>query len=225
MTTAFSNIVARQIPTHALSRANEHGFARGLVVRKCRTLSKFGGFGGATRNTFLLKGRSRDARSCSPRNSRKTFKVQATSDYVPSPMDTSMLTAQLEVLAAVAVMVVYWWYVLVPNARVNLAVNKKKGNLRQYLAELKQDDSRGLERWFYSTWLEKIDPETKFLLREEDSKPEPEYKVEETMDEIVKNARRTPRFWSLDNPVLVGTALTIGLAAITGGIGEFMQGL
>jgi len=139
-----------------------------------------------------------------------------------------MLTAQLEVLAAVALMVVYWWYVLVPNARVTLAVNKKKGNLKEYLAELKQDDSRGLERWFYSTWLEKIDPETKFLLREEEntkSKAEPEYKVEETMEEIVRNARRTPRFWSLDNPVLVGTGITIGLAALTGGIGEFMQGL
>lgn len=40
-------------------------------------------------------------------------------------------------------------YVLVPNARVNLAVNKKKGNLRAYLQDLKEDDSRGLERWFY----------------------------------------------------------------------------
>eukprot|EP00959_Pyramimonas_sp_CCMP1952_P172968 3614648-Pyramimonas_sp.AAC.1 len=57
-----------------------------------------------------------------------------------------VLRTSLQVLGVVAIMVIYWWYVLVPNARVNLAVNKKKGNLRQYLAELKQDDSRGLER-------------------------------------------------------------------------------
>mmetsp|Transcript_43700 Transcript_43700/g.83407 ORF Transcript_43700/g.83407 Transcript_43700/m.83407 type:complete len:223 (+) Transcript_43700:104-772(+) len=149
-------------------------------------------------------------------------------DYVPSPMDTSMLTAQLEVLGAVGVMVVYWWYVLVPNARVNLAVNKKKGNLRAYLQDLKEDDSRGLERWFYSNWLEKIDPETKFLLRDED-KPSPvqpagrEYKVEETVQEIVKNAKKAPKFWSWDNPVLVGTAVTIGISALGSGFRALMN--
>jgi hypothetical protein len=35
------------------------------------------------------------------------------------------------------VMTAYWWYVLVPAARVNLAVNKKSGKLRAYLEELK----------------------------------------------------------------------------------------
>ena len=54
-----------------------------------------------------------------------------------------------QVLGAVGVMGAYWWYVLVPNARVNLAVNKRKGDLRVYLEQLKQDDSRPVERWFY----------------------------------------------------------------------------
>jgi len=75
--------------------------------------------------------------------------VRATGDYVPSPLDTTVIVRQLEVLGAVGVMGAYWWYVLVPNARVNLAVNKRKGDLRQYLEELKQDDSRPVERWFY----------------------------------------------------------------------------
>ena len=65
-------------------------------------------------------------------------------DYVPSPMDTSMLTSQLVVLGFTGVMVAYWWYVLVPGARVNLAVNKKSGKLRDYLEELKDDDSRAV---------------------------------------------------------------------------------
>ena len=60
--------------------------------------------------------------------------------YVPSPMDTSMLTSQLVVLGFTGVMVAYWWYVLVPGARVNLAVNKRSGRLRDYLEELKGDD-------------------------------------------------------------------------------------
>ena len=90
-------------------------------------------------------------------------------DYVPSPMDTSMLTSQLVVLGFTGVMVAYWWYVLVPGARVNLAVNKKSGKLRDYLEELKDDDSRAVERFFYQKWLAKVDPETRFLLREDGS--------------------------------------------------------
>ena len=64
-------------------------------------------------------------------------------------------------------MVAYWWYVLVPGARVNLAVNKRSGRLRDYLEELKGDDSRKMERFFYQKWLAKVDPETRFLLRED----------------------------------------------------------
>lgn len=166
------------------------------------------------------------ARTTSQR-SRSWLVVHAVDGYVPSPMDTSVLTAQLEVLGAVGVMVIYWWYVLVPNARVNLAVNKKKGNLAQYLQELKQDDSRPIERWFYTNWLEKVDPETKFLLRpDEVVQPKEEYKVgvDETVQEIVKNARRAPKFWSMDNPVLVGTAITIGVAAMGSGVQKLFGG-
>merc|ERR1711976_503997 len=75
---------------------------------------------------------------------------------------------QLLVLGAIGLTGAYWWFVLVPSARVRLAVNKKSGTLRKYLEELKQDDSRSLEKWFYANWLEKMDPETKYLLREGD---------------------------------------------------------
>ena len=76
--------------------------------------------------------------------------------YVPSPMDYSALQSQLIVLGVVGVMTAYWWYVLVPGARVNLAVNKKSGKLRDYLEELKGDDDRKLERFFYQKWLAKV---------------------------------------------------------------------
>ena len=82
-------------------------------------------------------------------------------------MDTSILTSQLVVLGFTGVIVAYWWYVLVPGARVNLAVNKRSGRLRDYLEELKGDDSRKMERFFYQKWLAKVDPETRFLLRDD----------------------------------------------------------
>ena len=86
----------------------------------------------------------------------------------PLPMDTSALQSELLVLAVIAVMTAYWWYVLVPGARVNLAVNKRTGKLRDYLEELKADDDRKLERFFYQKWLAKVDPETRYLLRDDD---------------------------------------------------------
>ena len=39
---------------------------------------------------------------------------------------------------------------------------------------------------------------------------------EESVEEIVRRAKRTPKFWSGDNPVLVGAALSIGAAGLFG---------
>jgi|TARA_B100001540_G_C15541409_1_gene521553 hypothetical protein len=154
-------------------------------------------------------------------------------------MDVGALQSQLWVLFAVGAMTAYWWYVLVPGARVNLAVNKRSGKLRAYLEELKADDDRKLERFFYQKWLAKVDPETRYLLRDD---PEEEgataaesarvTKVtlgdtegvtrdearEESLEEIVRKAKNAPDFWSGDNPVLVGTAVSIGAAALFGQI-------
>jgi hypothetical protein len=58
-----------------------------------------------------------------------------------------------------------------------------------------------------SNWLDKIDPETKFLLRDDKAaqppRPQEKYGVEEAVEEIKRNARKAPAFWSMDNPVLV----------------------
>lgn len=169
----------------------------------------------------------------------------AITDYVPSPMDTSALQSQGVVLLTVGVMTAYWWYVLVPGARVNLAVNKRTGKLRDYLVELKDDDSRKLERFFYQKWLAKVDPETRYLLRDEpdlfeeggatstaataatatatkrtvslaDTEGVTRDVGEESLEEIVRKAKNTPDFWSGDNPVLVALALTIGAGAVAG---------
>ena len=156
-------------------------------------------------------------------------------DYVPSPMDTSILTSQLVVLGFTGVIVAYWWYVLVPGARVNLAVNKRSGRLRDYLEELKGDDNRKMERFFYQKWLAKVDPETRFLLRDDGNEDGDGRVVEaktrlsdtegvtrdagdESLEDVIRKARRTPKFWSGDNPVLVGTALTVGAGVLVGAL-------
>jgi len=158
-------------------------------------------------------------------------------------MDASLLLPQLAVLTAVAGAGAYWWFILVPSARVRLAVNKKSGKLREYLEDLKEDDSRPLERWFYANWLEKVDPETKYLLREDGSSEQrggdgsmtstraaTAVKLDETggvdtgkdgddtLEEVIRKAKKTPKFWSADNPVLVGMTISILGAMLFGGL-------
>ena len=171
--------------------------------------------------------------------------------YAPSPMDPAQLTNECVALGAIAGMTAYWWFVLVPSARVRLATNKRTGALRTYLEELKRDDSkdRGAERWFYAQWLSKVDPETRYLLRAdaEDAEVDTVERTtttinttttttpnitstrlnqtngggvrtkEPSLEDIIKAAKKTPKFWSLDNPVLVGAFLSIGAAAIVSG--------
>jgi hypothetical protein len=152
----------------------------------------------------------------------------ASGGYTPPPLSVDVYQSEAAVLAVTGLCVAYWWFVLVPGARVNLAVNKRSGRLRSYLEELKSDDSRPLQRWFYSSWLAKIDPETAFLLREKDgsvartelsdTEGGGDRTAEETLEQVINRAKRTPRFWSLDNPVLVATALSVGGAALFGSI-------
>jgi len=71
---------------------------------------------------------------------RRSVLVQA-GGYEPSPMDASLLLPQLAVLGTVGLAGAYWWFALVPSARVRLAVNKRSGALRSYLEQLKQGAS------------------------------------------------------------------------------------
>jgi len=178
--------------------------------------------------------RARVTTRCDASPADQALEYGATS-YVPSPMDVGALQSQLWVLFAVGAMTAYWWYVLVPGARVNLAVNKRSGKLRAYLEELKADDDRKLERFFYQKWLAKVDPETRFLLREDgdedgdgrvvqaktrlsDTEGVTRDAGDESLEDVIRKARRTPKFWSGDNPVLVGTALTVGAGVLVGAL-------
>ena len=171
-------------------------------------------------------GLSHQARTRRARPGRRACCCPALASYTPPPLDASVYQSEAAVLGVTALCVAYWWFVLVPGARVNLAVNKRSGRLKTYLEELKADDSRPLQKWFYSSWLSKIDPETAFLLREKgssrtelgDTEGGGDRTAEETLEQVIARAKRAPRFWSWDNPVLVATALSIGGAALFGGI-------
>lgn len=162
--------------------------------------------------------------------------------YAPSPLEPGALNAQFTVLGVVSITVAYWWFVVVPAARINLAVNKNQGKLKTYLEDLKQDDSRKLERWFFTEWLVKIDPETKYLLREDEGERETDNNnnnaiklgdtegggdktKSEDIDIIIQRARKTPDFFSLDNPVLVAFIITFGFSAVIGLLGEVSAGV
>ena len=174
----------------------------------------------------LRRARAGRRASCRPAVA-STAPLEYAARYVPPPLDASVYQSEAAVLAVTGLCVAYWWFVLVPGARVNLAVNKRSGRLRTYLEELSTDDTRPVQKWFYSSWLAKIDPETAFLLREKGSSTRTELgdtdgggdkTAEETLEQVVARARRTPKFWSWDNPVLVATAISIGGAALFGGI-------
>jgi hypothetical protein len=155
--------------------------------------------------------------------------------YTPSPLEPGALNAQFAVLGVVSITVAYWWFVVVPAARINLAVNKNQGKLKTYLEELKRDESRTLERWFFTEWLMKIDPETKYLLRDDGEEEETiglgdtegggDKTKSEDIDIIIQRARKTPDFFSLDNPVLVAFIITFGFSAVIGLLGEVSAGV
>eukprot|EP00802_Teleaulax_amphioxeia_P022040 Tamp_22451.p1 GENE.Tamp_22451~~Tamp_22451.p1 ORF type:complete len:220 (+),score=51.95 Tamp_22451:55-660(+) len=73
-----------------------------------------------------------------------TFEAQA------PPIGTS-----LAVLGSTGGVLAYWWLVLVPSERRDLAKNKNKGGLNEYLDDLETSDpsERKLEKWFYTEWL------------------------------------------------------------------------
>lgn len=147
--------------------------------------------------------------------------------YVPSAMDPSILAADALVLGSVACVGAYWWFGVVPDARVRLARNKRSGALRTYLEQLREDDDRKLERWFFDEWLRKLDPETRFLLREDDdeaadararaSAASSSSSLESDLERVTRLAKKTPKFWSWDNPVLVGTFLCVVVAGALSG--------
>merc|ERR1712087_195417 len=63
------------------------------------------------------------------------------------------------VVFVIAIPFGYWWLITVPEQRLALAKNKRTGEVREYIATLKEEESgRPLERWFFQKWLQQAKP-------------------------------------------------------------------
>jgi cytoskeletal protein RodZ len=71
-------------------------------------------------------------------------------------VDSTVLGGQLLVLAITIGAAAYWWWSVVPSARRTLAKEKRAGPLNEYLVELQQNPDKGVERWFYTDWLQQL---------------------------------------------------------------------
>jgi hypothetical protein len=66
------------------------------------------------------------------------------SDYVPSPLDSSVIFRQLGVMGLTGASFYFWWDVLVPARRTELAKEKRdksEGGLGNYLDQLREADA------------------------------------------------------------------------------------
>lgn len=186
-------------------------------------------------------------------------KVGTTFEAQPPPLGTT-----LAVLGSTGGVLAYWWLVLVPSERRDLAKNKNKGGLNVYLDGLEKSDptERKLEKWFYTEWLERrarvqriaasnaakrlatsssartttssttttttttttavLDPQGVTVTQEDLDKAEEEEEeagsreLANAREREIENAIPMPRFFSLDNPIVIALCLVFFLAAFGG---------
>jgi len=49
----------------------------------------------------------------------------------------------------------YWWSVVIPAKRTEVAISKNKGEIKEYLESIRDNDDKNLEQWFFTDWLKK----------------------------------------------------------------------
>ena len=137
--------------------------------------------------------------------------------------------AQLAVVAiAVAAPVSYWWFITVPEARLDLAKDKRLegGDTKQYLEELRDSpDERPLERWFFDKWLRQLRPskaprpapEASEASAEDASAPAPAPTLGELFAPASLAGNATPKFFSGDNPIVVTVGALLALGTLAAG--------
>ncbi|CAE7200080.1 LOX3.1 [Symbiodinium pilosum] len=94
--------------------------------------------------------------------------------------------------------VAYWWYVIVPYKRRELASSKRKGDVKEYLEDLAATPSgdRQAEKWFYDKYLR----EAKLV---EGTEAAGLPKVVQAVESELQQQLPGGGFWSFDNPIFV----------------------
>jgi len=160
---------------------------------------------------------------------------EVVSEVVPAVFEPQLDTSQLGItLGAIAVPFGYWWFITVPEARLNLAKDKRRqdGDEKQYLDKLQRDlqrnpAARPLERWFFSKWLRQARPlaseqeqaskraatvtATEPLPEPTNAAPQRDPSLVELLRPAMLKGNATPRFWSGDNPIVVTTSTLMAL--------------
>lgn len=151
-------------------------------------------------------------------------------------IDTSALVSESITILVIGASAAYWWLVIVPSERAALASSKRSGPVRKYLEELRpaangdgdgagspSTEDRSIERWFYTDYMK-----------------QPWFKtpkqVEQTPEDVSSDRGRgvegwrellkptistpTPKFWSLDNPIVASLALIMAGGVVSELIGK-----
>jgi hypothetical protein len=147
---------------------------------------------------FLLASSADAFRSIATRRSLRGAPPRA---YTPSPMDPEVVYRELAVVAASAAAAGWWWTVTVPDKRLELSKSKSEGGeVREYLEDLRDDETRAVEKWLLADWL-----------------------AGKTKKPAALPFLKKAKFNSGDNPILAASGL-IGAAVITTAIVEQVLG-
>lgn len=128
---------------------------------------------------------------------RVTLPAAAVLDVGSAPAEPSAVQILVPLLCAI-IPVAYWWYVLVPFKRRELASSKRKGDMKEYLQDLAiaPAQERKPERWLFDKYLR----EAKLIEAGEASGlPKAVQTVEAGLQEQLPGGG----FWSFDNPIFV----------------------
>ena len=74
--------------------------------------------------------------------------------YGPQAPDASVLAGLAGTVLLSGGAYVYWDKVIVPMKRTEVSKSKRKGEIKEYLEEIREDDDRKAEQWLFNDWLE-----------------------------------------------------------------------
>mmetsp|Transcript_97262 Transcript_97262/g.119152 ORF Transcript_97262/g.119152 Transcript_97262/m.119152 type:complete len:219 (-) Transcript_97262:63-719(-) len=166
-------------------------FGTGICVL-CKVAAGFVGHGCWTKknqNANLVGRKVVDTRMTMPASAV----LEIGSNTAQAPMFQVIL-----VLLCAAIPVLYWWFVIVPFKRRELAASKARGPMKQYLQELAAlpQEERKQEKWFYDKYLRQaklVEPRT----------PEGLAEVVQVVEDELQESLPGGGFWSFDNPIFV----------------------
>ena len=70
-------------------------------------------------------------------------------------LNTEQLLSFSLIAFSLIVVTNYWWNVVIPEKRKEVAISKNKGEIKEYLESIRDNDEKNLEQWFFTDWLKK----------------------------------------------------------------------